>query len=86
MAIEVSSAAQLEISQQVSWCATDAAMGIEEVATGSCDFQPASLKDMARGFSSSAFWLRIISALNYTFFNSCNNIFCASSAIRWVSV
>ena len=59
MAIEVTSAPQLELSTQVSWCATDPGMGIDEVAKGRCQFRPVTLKDLAPGFSDSAFWLRL---------------------------
>lgn len=57
--IEVTSAPQLEISEQVSWCATDPAMGVEEVAAGGCEFRAAKLSDLAPGFSAQAFWLRL---------------------------
>src|SRR5487761_2760386 len=59
MAIEVTSAPRLEISEQVFWCATDPGIDIAEVAPGGCQFKPATMSDLAPGFSSRAFWLRL---------------------------
>ena len=58
-AIEVTSESQMEISEQVFWCASDPGTDIAEVAAGHCPFKLATMSDLARGFSAQAFWLRI---------------------------
>lgn len=59
MAIEVTSAPRLEISEQVFWCASDPGMSISEVVAGNCTFRLAAMADLAHGFSAEAFWLRL---------------------------
>lgn len=57
--VDVTTATPVALAEQIEWCASDAQLGITEVAAGGCIFKPGTLKDMAHGFSDRAFWLRL---------------------------
>ncbi|NNM81660.1 MAG: response regulator [Burkholderiales bacterium] len=58
-AVDISSISHKMLASDVEWCKSDPKLGIDSVATGGCRFGKTNEKDMAKGFSDKAFWLRI---------------------------
>jgi signal transduction histidine kinase/CheY-like chemotaxis protein len=52
--------AELDLSEQVDWCAAEPGLDVVAIAAGGCRFAPASSKALARGFSKQAFWVRLV--------------------------
>lgn len=55
---DVTAADKITLRDSLSWCATDATVGFEQVRSGACPLRSPGLGDLSRGLDGRAFWLR----------------------------